>query len=385
MAFPLRRPPPSMRTPGNIPGIVVVYSCKPSKCKHEQATQAELAKRLAAIRGDEFGGHYEAKTAAVHDRPVYFVPDDTLPAAEAARELGIRGEQDLFGGVVPYPFVGTKSITHALPPDAACMPPGWSRDFARRVRDAVLPGYSVFSRRDALHAGLKMLARGSLRLKKPSGVGGLGQSVVACREQLEEALDMLDAQELSQTGLVLERNLTALRTRSVGQVRMGSLRATYCGTQKLTADNNGTEVYGGSDLLIVRGDFDDLLRLPLEPQVHTAIAQARAYHAAALACYPGMFASRCNYDIAQGVDEEGHWHSGVLEQSWRIGGASGAEVAALEAFRDDPALSVVRASTTEIYGGHPALPPGAALYFQGDDDRVGPIMKFARLEAYGNP
>jgi hypothetical protein len=102
-----------------------------------------------------------------------------------------------------------------------------------------------------------------------------------------------------------------------------------------------------------------------------------------MACYQGMFASRCNYDIAQGVDEEGRWYSGVLEQSWRIGGASGAEVAALEAFRDDPSLSVVRASTTEIYGESPTLPPGAAVYFQGNDDKVGPLTKYARLDEYG--
>ena len=74
----------------------------------------------------------------------------------------------------------------------------------------------------------------------------------------------------------------------------------------------------------------------------------------------------------------------MLEQSWRIGGASGAEVAALEAFRDDPALSVVRASTTEIYGESPPLPPGATVYFQDIDDRVGPLVKYARLEEYGN-
>lgn len=203
-------------------------------------------------------------------------------------------------------------------------------------------------------------------------------------EQLEDELERLNAKEMERIGLVLERNLVQPETRSVGQVRVGEFLITYCGTQRLTANNRGSEVYGGSDLIIVRGDFDDLLQLPLGQQVHVAISQARTYHAAAMACFRGMFASRCNYDIAQGVDEDGRWYSGVLEQSWRIGGASGAEIAALEAFRDDPSLSVVRASTTEIYGENPALPPGAAVYFQGHDDRVGPLTKYARLEDYGN-
>ncbi|HYD59071.1 MAG TPA: DUF3182 family protein [Noviherbaspirillum sp.] len=372
----------SGRIPINTHGIVVVYSCKEDLCRHEAATHTGLAKRLAAIRGDEFGGEYIA--GCVYDKPLYFVPNDTLVEPASAQALGIRGELDLFGGVVPHPFVATKTITHELPPGAANVPEGWSEGFARRVRDVVLPGYSTFSRRDALEAGLQLLERGAIRLKKPSGIGGHGQAVVASREQLEGELEALDADELRSIGLVLERNLVQPDTRSIGQVRVGNLLVTYCGTQRLTIGNNGAEVYGGSDLIVVRGDFDGLLQLPLGQQVQVAISQARTYHAAAMACYSGMFASRCNYDIAQGVDEEGRWYSGVLEQSWRIGGASGAEVAALEAFLDDPSLSVVRASTTEVYGAEPVLPSGATVYFQGEDDRVGPLTKYARLDEYGN-
>src|SRR5262249_29443246 len=40
----------------------------------------------------------------------YFVPDETLLASDA-RRLGITSAADLFGGVVPYPFVRTKAIT----------------------------------------------------------------------------------------------------------------------------------------------------------------------------------------------------------------------------------------------------------------------------------
>lgn len=43
--------------------------------------------------------------------------------------------------------------------------------------------------------------------------------------------------------------------------------------------------------------------------------------AAALDCFPGFFASRRNYHIGQGRDAKGRFKSGVLEQSWRIGGA----------------------------------------------------------------
>lgn len=372
----------TVREQGNTPSTVVVYPCRTDVCRHEIATQDALAKRIADVRGDDYGGMFNP--ALQYDRPLYFVPNDTLVRTAVSGGLQIDGEDDLFGGVVPHAFVATKTITHPLPSSASRSPEGWSEDFCRRVHDVVLPGYSAFSRRDALKAGKQLLERGPVRMKKPSGIGGMGQSVVPDILRLEEELERLDAKEMERIGLVLERNLMEPETRSVGQVRVGNFLATYCGTQRLTLDNRGTEVYGGSDLIVVRGGFDELLQLPLGQHVHVAIAQARTYHAAAIACYPGMFASRCNYDIAQGVDEEGRWYSGVLEQSWRIGGASGAEIAALEAFRDDPSLSVVRASTTEIYGDNPSLPPGAAVYFQGIDDSVGALTKYARLEDYGN-
>ena len=102
-------------------------------------------------------------------------------------------------------------------------------------------------------------------------------------------------------------------------------------------------------------------------------------------CFPGMFASRRNYDVIQGTDAAGRRRSGVLEQSWRVGGASGAEIAALEAFRAEPALRAVRASTVEDYGeAAPPPPPGATVYFRGVDERVGPITKYATVEPHGD-
>ena len=161
---------------------------------------------------------------------------------------------------------------------------------------------------------------------------------------------------------------------------VAELVATYCGTQRLTTDNSGATVYGGSDLLIVRGDFDALLRLDFARDARLAITQARVYDAAAVACFPGLFASRRNYDVAQGNDADGQWRSGVLEQSWRIGGASAAEIAALEAFRADAALDAVPASCLEIYGASEPAPPHALVYFCGIDERVGPITKYALVE-----
>jgi Protein of unknown function (DUF3182) len=248
------------------------------------------------------------------------------------------------------------------------------------VRAAVLAGYTAFRPKDAREAGARLLRRGAVRIKPVRETGGRGQVVVSNAAALEAALGGLDAAELPRHGLVLEENLDHVVTHSVGQVRVAGLVASYYGTQALTADNMGAEVYGGSDLLVARGDFDALLALDLPKAAQLAVSQARLYDGAATECFPGFFASRRNYDVAQGVGFGGQERCGVLEQSWRIGGASGAEIAALEAFRADPALQAVRARTVEIYGDAAEPPPGATVYFRGVDDKVGRILKYTLVE-----
>lgn len=364
-------------------GIVVVYV--PNErygSPHEQVTRAEIARRLAALKGFDFADAYD--NAKSHTGPVYIVPSDTLVGLDAAHALGIHSEHDLFGGVVPYPFVATKAITHPLIEPSVAAPAGWSYELGERIQEAVLFGFSVFTLEDARGAGARLLEHGPVRIKPVRETGGLGQTVVAEATALERALTALDSAELSNYGLVLEEDLTEVTTYSVGQVRVADLVATYYGTQRLTPNKSGAAVYGGSDLVVVRGDFDALLALDLSEAARLAITQGRAYDAAAREVFPGMIVSRCNYDVAQGVDAHGRQRSGVLEQSWRLGGASGAEIATLEAFRADPNLRAVRASTIEIHGNSEP-PPHATVYFRGIDEQVGPMTKYALVEPYDNP
>ena len=95
--------------------------------------------------------------------------------------------------------------------------------------------------------------------------------------------------------------------------------------------------------------------------------------------FPGFFASRRNYDVVAGRDADGTRRSGVLEQSWRIGGASPAELLAMETFAADPSLSQVRTACHEDHGGVP--PGGAIVHYQGVDPRLGPLAKYAVLES----
>ena len=379
----LRRSLKARRTDAAARGVVVTYPIGDAALHHGHmaATRHEIARRLSALKGYAYAGDYDALRHS--GTTAYFVPSDTLDH-ETALAAGIRGEDDLFGGVVPYAVVATKTITHSLVDSRSQAPPGWSIEFPRRVAGVVLEGWSAFTREDARVAGRRLLDGGSVRVKPGGGIAGLGQSVVNTGADLDQALDALDAGELSRLGVVLEQNLVDVTTYSIGRVRVADLVGTYYGTQFTTTNNRGAEVYGGSEITVVRGGFEAFEAWHLPEDIALAIDQARLYDAAASECFEGLYASRRNYDVVQGRDAAGCLKSGVLEQSWRLGGASGAEIGALEAFRADPSLRIVRAMTHEIYGDKPAVPPEAVVYFSGVDDQVGPLTKYALTLTYAD-
>lgn len=220
-------------------GYVVSYvpGERSDRRRHEPATLRQIAERLARLKGFEFAGEYDVRLR--YDRPVYVVPSTTLLRDDAAERLGIRGEDDLFGGVVPHAFVATKTITHPLADDGAMKPEGWSHAFARTVAGAVLSGYSAFSIEDARRAGERLLRDGPVRVKPAREVGGRGQVVANDVAQLDAALRELGAMDLASCGVVLEENLEEVETYSVGQVRVGNLVASYCRNAEAHARHAG--------------------------------------------------------------------------------------------------------------------------------------------------
>jgi Protein of unknown function (DUF3182) len=342
---------------------------------HQKVMLDADAKVIAHVLGYEFGGRLQA--AKDYAAPVFFVPDDTLLVDEAS-SLGIRGPNDFYGGVVPHPFVKTKAITHGLVEETAERAPGWSAAFAERVSEAVLPGYTVFSAGDARTAAKRMLRRGGIRVKKPLGASGKGQTLVTTLQELDALLETYASEEMATYGLVLEENLRQVRTLSVGHVAIDGVTVAYCGVQRLTKDNEGRSVYGGSDLVCVRGGWDALDALAMEPDVRAGVAEAKLYDRA-MSEYPGFMASRRNYDIGQGIDSEGRPRSGVFESSWRIGGASPAELLALTEFAQDPSAQVIEAAHVADFGKHREAPAGAVVHFEGDDPQAGPLIRYTMV------
>ncbi|WAH55278.1 DUF3182 family protein [Pseudomonas silvicola] len=362
-------------------GVVLLPGATPTP-EHERVVQQALAVRIAALLGTRFVQDDERQAMA--GQPLYYLPATTLiDPADCSQRHGIQCIDDFFGGLVSQPFMATKAISHPRVPGGRC-PAGWADAFAEEAGDALLDGYTVFSLADARKAAGLLLKDAPLRLKPVRATAGRGQTIIRDIQELDLVLPHLDEDEIKVWGLVLEQNLTEVRTYSVGQVQVAGLMASYHGTQQLTEDHRGELVYGGSHLVVVRGGYDRLLALELDDDTRHAVTQARRYEQAALNALPGFIASRRNYDVARGLDHQGQVRSGVLEQSWRVGGASSAEVLALQAFAADPTLDCVQASTHEVFDNSP-IPADATLFYQGDDSELGRLSKYARIRDHEYP
>lgn len=362
--------PPPWRTCGV---AALVDHDRPGGNVHDRASRATLLARIAALLDQPLLGLLDVAQAAC--TTALLVPGEALEAP-VARAAGIADRQGLLGGIVPALFIGTKAITHGLVDEQAVCPTGWSFAMSRLLGDAALPGYTAFTQADAARAGRLLLAKGPVRIKDVCGKAGLGQQVVRSAADLDAALACEDVADLAEHGIVLEEDLTDVVTYSVGVVELGDQSVGYWGTQTLTTDHKGRDVYGGTELHVVRGGFAELAALALPDRLAQAIRCAAMFDAAAHAAYPDIILTRRNYDVIEGTDALGVRRIGVLEQSWRVGGASGAEIAALEAFRAEPETRQVRCATVEVYD-LVTPPAGATVYYRGVDPVVGAMTKYA--------
>ncbi|RZJ94387.1 MAG: DUF3182 family protein [Novosphingobium sp.] len=246
--------------------------------------------------------------------------------------------------------------------------------------DAALQGYTAFTAEDAIEAGRRLLRSGPARVKEVCARASLGQTVVENDAQLVAVIEQQDPRVLADFGIVIEENLVDPETYSVGSLSVAGLEISYVGDQRETTDHKNRAVYGGSRLRSVRGGLDRLTHLGLDAEAVEAIRCAAVFDDAARRAYPSMVLTRRNYDVIAGRDSRGQRRVGVLEQSWRVGGATGAEIAALEAFARSPELTSVSTATVEVYG-IAETPQDAVIYFKGTDPVVGPMTKYATRTA----
>ena len=128
-------------TPTNRKKIVVAHSVRPDAPLHEVETNRALARWLAHVLGLKYGGSYNPELHSGRD--LYLLPTQTLVGAAQARQLGVKGPEDLWGGYVDHDFICTKAVSHGLLNKNAVAPEGWSPLFSERIRNVVLDGLSV--------------------------------------------------------------------------------------------------------------------------------------------------------------------------------------------------------------------------------------------------
>ncbi|MBO9723852.1 MAG: DUF3182 family protein [Novosphingobium sp.] len=348
--------------------------------EHDQASRHEVLRRMASLcQGVSCQEHDRITCFDGEGQPrPYFIPRDTLLTSQAS-ELGIGGENDLYGGVVPFRFVATKAVGHPLVRNARKVPEGWNEGLGKALGETVLPGFSTFELADAMMGGNNLLEAGPVRIKPVEATAGRGQVVVSTAEELTTALSRLVPEQVRREGLVLEQNLVDVKTFSIGSSRIFGSSIAYWGTQTTTVDRRGETVYGGTRLHALRGGMAELAAHDFPPELAEAIEKARHYDQTIFKSFSGMFASRRNYDVASGRDYLGRHRIGVLEQSWRIGGATPAEITALERFAADPRCDHVICATVEVHGDYEAAPAGAIVYYSGVDPVAGPMTKYVMV------
>lgn len=366
-------PVPSFTNARALAGIAL-YSPREQRGgnRHDQTSREVLVARLAALLRIPLIPQVETTDDVGPD--ILLVPKETI--VDGPGSTRALSATTLLGGRVPHPFVATKAITHGLISRDAVRPEGWSHTMADRLGDAALNGYTAFTAADAIEAGLRLLGNGPARVKDVNGKASLGQTVVNTADELRAVIAEQNPDELARFGVVVEENMSEVETYSVGSLSVAGLEISYVGDQQETIDHKGRTVYGGTRLRCVRGGLDRLTHLGLDPEAVEAIRCAAVFDDAARRAYPSMVLTRRNYDVLAGRDARNQRRVGVLEQSWRVGGATGAEVAALEAFAGGPDLDFVNTATVEVYGDA-AIPAHAVTYFSGVDPVVGSMTKYA--------
>lgn len=326
---------------------VVPYPSPSTGSKADQSTQQELALKLGQIFNYESSSEFtlEASSPPTHE---YLLPLHTLLFSEAQR-LGIQTPQDLYGGVVPYEFVRAKVISHPLRQASMEAPPGWEHELGHELRPYTLKGYSAFSVQDAFWVARGLIHEGPIRIKLAHSNASQGQFICTHYTDIPALLQQAAYEPLIEKGVVIEENLTDSTTYSVGQTEVAGLLISYIGEQHSTLNLANKTTYGGTRLLAVRGDYEQLRQTLDAPLMLEVLEFARQYEQRIFSYYPTLFASRRNYDVIHGRGWDGEMRLGVLEQSWRMGGASIAELYALEALMRDPALTSQHAWTKEEY------------------------------------
>lgn len=315
----------------------------------DQMTQQLLSQRLATLLNLQLVTPKEPFAPdSLEPSECFYVPNHTLLPQEADA-LSIKSLHDLYGGVVPYAFLLNKTLSHPIHHLSMDSPEGWNNDLALALQPYVLKGRSAFNTQDALWTAEGLIHNGPLRIKLASANAGRGQWIVNNHEEVVDLLNQAQYQPFFEQGVIFEEALHNTVTFTIGQTEIGNHIISYCGEQEVTMDLKDQPAYGGSAISVVRGGYDQLESALIFDQHKEALRLVQQYERHIFNAFPQIYASRRNYDVLQGTNANGHKCLSVIDHSWELGGASMAELLALEAFAADSSLHRIRTWTKERY------------------------------------
>lgn len=198
-----------------------------------------------------------------------------------------------------------------------------------------------------------------VRVKDARESDGAGQVTVDTASNAIETITGMSVDHDAE--VVLMPHLATIVDRvSVGRISLGAYR-NYCyvGREITTTDNNGREVYGGTDLGLYREeDFDARDRVTesfdIDPEL-VEIGELAIQRYGSICVQIG----RVSIDVLNGEADNGDTLRGAVDVTPRVGGATPAEVLAIAAMRQT--LRACYASSRLLYS--PSAKPTSGTIF----------------------
>lgn len=317
-----------------------------------------LAKFLAEMTGRDYGGEYVLRAEnAVPKNAYWFLHGPVTP--KEAEKLGIN-KVNYYGGVTDF-LHAQKSVFHIPIPDASYVPVNFPLNFVDFLRkeDVLLPGYTVFAKKDAKIAYRLLSDQGYIvRVKDPIQSTMKGQYRISSEEELDAVLKTLSNDSILKYGLVLEVNMVSgsekdLDSTSAGWYDIDDTTYYYVGFMNFEETITPFS-YVGTDMFTVRKKDKSLLSEFQNGQYADEYKMLNVFQEANR-LLEGFRATRCNYNFIRGYLEtkDGHETSEKVfatEPTYRPGGATAAEFLAKQYLDEHTDEKMVHARTRFHYG-----------------------------------
>jgi hypothetical protein len=335
-----------------------VYTYQPEEWARVSVVEdraSYLAAHLATIIGGKYVDGIEYPNAGQPGIDMTLMPYDSVDPSEPIANR-VEGDSGIYGAVVDR-LKGTKSICHTPFCDEG-LPSSYDDAFSSRIDElGVKPmGFVVFGIDDAVDAIDFMKKRGSgVRIKLPLGSGVDNQKIIDSGKpsSLQDWIkSRVEGDHIQQYGLVIEEEVLPSSSDlpfalSTGELVVSEEHYTYVGWQ--VKGENGQ--YGGTVLRLTRGRQhpENVANIPGNlAEVANVVTQASRDMLVEKA-------GRMNFNYLYGAGAGDTTDRLILtEPTFRPGGASAAELMAIEALLEDSSLPGIWARTSVEYGGRPS-------------------------------